>query len=294
MVVLMGTRRERPRVRTTVLAGVIVCMAAGPVSVEAQQGPAAPPSETRFAGEPFFTARDAWLALGFLAGTAALAPFDRELALALQDSTLQVHRTLNGLADGLKFMGFPGSVIVGGSMYAVGRIGDMPGVAAVGLRGTEAVLLSYAVVWTGKNLAGRARPDHDPDNPLNFGFGRGFRGGTDYRSFPSGHSAAAFAAAASMTAEAHRYWPERTPYLAPALYGAATLVAASRMYHNRHWASDVVIGAAIGTFSGMKIVRYHARNPRTPLDRLLLPSAVVPTKSGFLFLWQVVPGMAHR
>jgi hypothetical protein len=41
------------------------------------------------------------------------------------------------------------------------------------------------------------------------------------------------------------------------MYGGAALVGLSRMYNNRHWASDVITGAAIGTFAGTKVVRYH-------------------------------------
>ena len=41
------------------------------------------------------------------------------------------------------------------------------------------------------------------------------------------------------------------------MYGGATLVGLSRMYNNAHWASDVTLGAAIGTFSGIKVVRFN-------------------------------------
>ncbi len=65
-------------------------------------------------------------------------------------------------------------------------------------------------------------------------------------------------------------WPKYTWYVAPVLYGGATLVGLSRMYHNKHWASDVVLGAAIGTFSGLKVVRYSHAHPDNPVDKVLL------------------------
>lgn len=238
-------------------------------------------------GDPFFTTGDAWLALGFVAGTAAMAPLDVALAGALQDSTLQLHDDLRTLAGALRFLGFPGTAIIGGSMYALGRLGNIPPLAAVGLHGTEAVVVSYAFVWSGKNLLGRARPYNDAEQPFDFEFARGFRGGTAYRSFPSGHSAAAFAAAAAVTAEMRMIWPEAAPYAAAILCPGALLVGVSRMYHNRHWASDVVAGAAIGTFSGLKVVRYHYRNPDNTVDRWLLPSALVPTESGLMLVWRI-------
>jgi hypothetical protein len=42
------------------------------------------------------------------------------------------------------------------------------------------------------------------------------------------------------------------------------------MYNNRHWASDVIIGAAIGTFAGNKVVRYHHSHPGNKLDEWLV------------------------
>lgn len=287
------THRARSSISVLTLAIVAIAPVATPLATPVSaQRPAEPDTVPIAAADPqadgpFFTAGDAWLALGFAAGTVAMAPFDRALARALQDSTLQVHETLRGLAGTARLLGFPGTVIIGAGMYAVGQLGDMPRAAAIGLHGTEAVVLSFALVWTGKNLLGRARPDNDPDNPFNFGLGRGFRGGSPYRSFPSGHTAAAFAAAAAVTAETAEVWPEATRYAAPILYGGAVVVGLSRMYHNRHWASDAVMGAAVGTFSGLKVVRYHYRNPDNPVDRWLLPTALVPTGSGLLFVWRV-------
>jgi membrane-associated phospholipid phosphatase len=248
-----------------------------------QRAPAGHLQQSGRDGEPFFTRADAYLALGFVAGTIAMLPLDRKLADELQDSTLQAHAVLRDLAGTLRFLGFPGSAIIGSSMYVVGRVGDMPRVAAIGLHGTEAVVLANGFVFFGKNFLGRARPEYSPEDPRNFGFMRGFRG-SEYRSFPSGHTAAAFAVASAVTAETREIWPEATPFAGPVLYTGAALVGASRMYHNRHWASDVVMGAALGTFSGLKVIRYHYRYPENVVDRLLLSAAVVPTHDNGIML----------
>jgi membrane-associated phospholipid phosphatase len=80
----------------------------------------------------------------------------------------------------------------------------------------------------------------------------------------------AFAAAAAVTSTANRWWPQSTWYIAPAMYGGATLAGMSRMYNNKHWASDVVVGAAIGMFAGMKIVRYHDSDRDNWIDKTFL------------------------
>ena len=61
------------------------------------------------------------------------------------------------------------------------------------------------------------------------------------RSFPSGHTTNAFTTA---TVWVMQYRDKKwVPYVA---YGLATLVGMSRIYHNAHWASDVITGAAVG------------------------------------------------
>ena len=70
--------------------------------------------------------------------------------------------------------------------------------------------------------------------------------------FPSGHAAAAFAAAAVL----ERHLGYRLSW--PALVGA-TYVATSRLVDNRHFMSDVIFGAAVGTASGWTVVGTRGR-----------------------------------
>jgi hypothetical protein len=236
---------------------------------------AQPTDKTKVSTEPLFTSRDAWIAAGFVVGTVAMYPADRYFARKLQTPGNQENRFLRDAASGLRFMGTPGSVMIGVSMYGVGRLAKVDRMADLGLHGTEALLIASTTVGLIKGIAGRGRPESDIEDARSFVFGRGFRNNSDgYRSFPSGHSAMGFAAAAAVTAETSKWWPKSTWYIVPIMYGGATMIAASRMYNNKHWASDVVMGAAIGTFAGTKVVRYHHSHPGNRIDKWLLRPTV--------------------
>ncbi|MGQ0714142.1 MAG: phosphatase PAP2 family protein [Gemmatimonadaceae bacterium] len=245
---------------------------------------AQPADTTNVSTEPLFTSRDLWIAGAFAATTAALYPADRALASRIQREPLQENRFLEESADFFNFMGTKGSVYIGTSMYVVGRLARIERMADLGLHGTEALFLAQTLVKLVKGIAGRARPLLDIDDPRSFKLGRGFDGDHNYRSFPSGHAGMAFAAAAAVTSETSMWWPRSTWYIGPVMFGGATLVAISRMYDNQHWASDIVMGAAIGTFSGLKVVRYHHSHPNNRIDRWLLSTSIVPDGRGALLI----------
>jgi membrane-associated phospholipid phosphatase len=266
------------RTRTvTVAVALAWASAAAPLTspVAAQ-----PVDTTKVSTEPLFTVRDLWIAGGFVLATVALYPADRALAREIQRDPLQDNRFLNESADFFNFMGTKGSVYIGASMYVVGRVARIERMADLGLHGTEALFLAQTLVKLVKGLAGRARPQLDVDDPRSFKLGRGFGDEHNYRSFPSGHAGMSFAAAAAVTSETSKWWPKATWYIAPVMYGGAALVAISRMYDNQHWASDVIMGAAIGTFSGLKVVRYHHSHPNNRLDRWLLSTSIMPDRRG--------------
>lgn len=263
-----------------IAVSVLTCFAPG---AEAQGR-----DTTHTSREPLFTARDAWIGAGFAVATVALTPLDRRIAIRLQDSTTQANRFFHHGATGLELFASPGAFVIGGSLYVVGRLGHYPRLADLGLHGTEAVVLATVVTGTIKGAAGRARPFVVGDtNPRDFKFGRGFSK-EGYTAFPSGHTTTAFAAASAVTAETSRWWPQSTWYVGPVMYGGAAMVGLSRMYHNKHWASDVILGAGIGTFSGLKVVKYQHSHPGNRLDRWLLQTSVLPNGfGGAMLAWSV-------
>jgi membrane-associated phospholipid phosphatase len=246
---------------------------------------------------PLFTWNDAFLAGGFVAGTLALRPVDQYFATRLQNKYTQSNRFLQGVATTVRTIAEPGAIIIGGTLYVAGRASKQRDMADLGLHGTEAVVLGSVFAGVLKDGFGRARPFvHPPTDstgfdPNNWQFLRGLKSGDSYRSFPSGHSVAAFAAAAAVVNETSRWWPHLTWVIGPSMYGGATLVGASRMYDNRHWASDVMMGAAIGTFAGNKVIRYHHRtNPNNKFDKWLLGASLRPNAVGsYSWSWTVAP-----
>jgi membrane-associated phospholipid phosphatase len=250
------------------------------------------PFDTQHVHKTLFTWRDAALAGGFTALTIGMFPVDRHIAGQLRNPDTQANRFFSNSATGVELITSPGAYIIGGGMYAIGRWGGHPTLADIGWHGTEAVLLSSVVTGLLKTTLGRARPYVSSDtNPHDFKFGGGFTS-SDRQSFPSGHTTTAFAAAAAVTSEMRRLHPQAVWYVGPVLYGGATLVGLSRMYHNKHWASDVVLGAAIGTFGGLKVVRYSHTHPDNRIDRFMLHTSLAAMPNGQLGLVLSLPAPA--
>jgi membrane-associated phospholipid phosphatase len=229
---------------------------------------------------PFFTKKDMVLA-GLFAGATVLAlPIDKHAARELRNPATQANQFFRHASTGVEYIASPGAYVIGGTLLAIGKVGKFERLADLGWHGTEAVLFGEGVTTVLKGIIGRGRPflsnGEDPDD---FHPGKGFGSG-NWTSFPSGHTTTAFAAAAAVTNETTRWWPNSTWIVGPLMYGGATAVGLSRMYHSRHWASDVALGAAIGTFSGRKWVQYAHGHPGNRLDRLILRTAVVPNGRG--------------
>jgi membrane-associated phospholipid phosphatase len=220
-----------------------------------------------------FETRDLYYAGAFAAATLIMAPLDRAVAHAIQDSTLQSRPLLKAGATGARLIGSPGALVLGSATYVGGRVAGSRNVAELGLHTTESVIIADAVTGVLKMAAGRGRPSLDVDHPYNFHFMGGLRGGDPHRSFPSGHTTSAFAAASAASEEVGHLWPNQKWWARIILYGSAGLTGISRVYNNAHWSSDVVVGAAIGSFTGWKVVRYTHAHPNNTIDRIFLGKA---------------------
>ena len=151
--------------------------------------------------------------------------------------------SLPALRDFGRTLGEPlvGLALTGGTAM-VGAMIDNDEVREVGVSSLKALVLAEAVALTLKIAVGRSRPYRgtDPDLIQPFVFDR------DRFSFPSGHTAHAFALA---TVLSRRYGASHgwLPYVT---YGLASTTAVSRVLERKHWATDVVAGAAVGILAG--------------------------------------------
>lgn len=240
-----------------------------------------------------FTYRDAALGTAVLVGALFARGLDEQYSQRIQDSSTQANAKLHLASRIVRTTTAPGALIIGTTMYAAGRLSHEQHLASLGLHGTEALVVGELVGGVMKGFIGRQRPWVTPQNSHSFGFMRGFAGGDKFRSFPSGHSLAAFAAAAAVSSETSGWWPNTRWVIGPALFGGATLTGLSRMYDNRHWASDVIVGAGIGTFAGLKVVRYANAHADNRVDKLLLTGSLVPAAGGAqVFHWSILPGIS--
>lgn len=142
---------------------------------------------------------------------------------------------------------------VGGSVlafYGYGIIADNSNIRKLAVKLTEAAFLAGSITLVTKILVGRGRPYKQESNY----YTNPFTFDNDYNSFPSGHTTLAFAYSTVMANEIDNiFWKV-------GWYGAAGLVGYSRIYHNQHWFSDVLMGAAIGYFSGQFVSKNDLNN----------------------------------
>ena len=97
-------------------------------------------------------------------------------------------------------------------------------------------LLMSAIVYPMKKYSNVMRPDSSSSN-----------------SFPSGHTAQAFVAATFL----HKEFGKKSIWYSIGAYTCATAVGTIRMLNNRHWLSDVLVGAGIGIVSTNLVYYTH-------------------------------------
>lgn len=199
-----------------------------------------------FLRQPLIYTGGDWLKVGALfAGTALLTFADEPLYNATQGRQRY-------------YYSYP--VVAGrvyGEWYSIGGVAAVFGTYGLIARDTAAKKIAIELLQAGiyseaiteifKVIVGRARPY------MNKGSGtfHPFDISNDYNSFPSGHATSAFALSTVMSRHAN------TIGLKILAYVPAGLTVYSRIYQNKHWVSDELLGAGIGFFVGNWVVDLH-------------------------------------
>jgi len=132
---------------------------------------------------------------------------------------------------------------VGAGSFLLGRVQGNDRLAEAGLLGGEAALNSALAAYVLRAATGRERPAQGN------GHGSFFAGGS---SFPSEHAAVAWSVAGVW---AHEYPGRLSQTLA---YGLASAVTVTRVTGRQHFASDALVGSALGWYLSRQVYRAHA------------------------------------
>jgi membrane-associated phospholipid phosphatase len=149
------------------------------------------------------------------------------------------------------------------SLMLTERGGKEPG--TIGVMYLQTYALQGGVVYLLKNLVARSRPfvySDDPAIPLELKQSR-----TARRSFPSGHASSAFASMV-FTASVHgRLYPDSGAkgWVWGGCLAAASTTAYLRYAAGRHFLTDILAGAAIGSLTGWLVPSLYEVDPVDPL-----------------------------
>ena len=117
----------------------------------------------------------------------------------------------------------------------------------------QALTYSVSLTFIIKVAFGRARPKVNEGVDSFRPFSEKSLFHFNYQSFPGGHTSAATAISTILAEHAKPWW------LKVAAYVPAALCLVSRVYENKHWASDVFFGTFIGYSVGRWLTHQHKK-----------------------------------
>ena len=209
-----------------------------------------------FTAPVHWDSRDWLIAGGVVAGIGTVMAFDEDIERAIRR-----HRndTLTTVFDNVQPLGNEYAIGVVGTFYIYGEFFKDPRAKTTALDSISASAIASGIVTNSfKYVIGRGRPT-DGHGAYDF---EPFSGRD---SFSSGHTTEAFALASVITEHYNSMWVQ-----VPA-YGLASMVGYARLNNNRHWPSDVLAGAAIGTFTGKTVVRFNKRHRKVQIKPIVGP-----------------------
>jgi membrane-associated phospholipid phosphatase len=198
-----------------------------------------------------------WLVLGGIAaGIGTVAAFDKDIERAIRGAR---NDTVTNVFDNVQPLGNEYAIGIVGAFYVYGEFFKDPRAKTTALDAISATAIASGIATNSfKYVIGRGRPT-DGHGAYNF---RPFSG---QDSFSSGHTTEAFVLASVISEHYDSLWVQ-----VPA-YGLASAVGYARLNNNRHWPSDVLAGAAIGTFVGKTVVHFNQKHRQISIQPLVGP-----------------------
>ena len=151
-------------------------------------------------------------------------------------------------ASSISHWSTPVALGIGAGLLGAGLGTHRPALARTGRDALVAVGVASLLATTANITVGRAHPEANRGTD----YFTPFQAPSQNNSFPSGNTSRAFALAAVVAAHT------RHPVLRVTAYGAAAAVGIAQVVADRHFASDVVGGAVLGTWVGQGVVRHFA------------------------------------
>jgi hypothetical protein len=212
------------------------------------------------------------LASGIIAGTGTVSLLDQSAYDLMERNHTQVNDQLQEI--GAEYGAFLDVMLISGGMYVAGLISDDGWVRGTGVLMGGALLTTAVMSSVVKFTVGRARPYTGLSNHQF----RPFRSDGDYKSFPSGHTVAAFTLSAVLAERIKNTWAT------VGLYGLAGVTAASRMYSRNHWLSDVFFSGLCSSLVARSIVHWYESGGKEGDEVAQL--SIIPCANGILIMWR--------
>ena len=140
--------------------------------------------------------------------------------------------------------------------YAVGAIGDHCRLKYMSMAALQSFVYAEVASAGLKVLTCRLRPSevNSQQSTVNSQTWLGPFKSFKSTSFPSGHAMRSFALATTVAG----FYPDKK-WVGIVSYSLATMTSLGRVVSKEHWASDVIVGAALGYFIGRGVVKFNEK-----------------------------------
>jgi membrane-associated phospholipid phosphatase len=156
---------------------------------------------------------------------------------------------------------------------AIGLVFNNDSAKNAAISSIGAIILAELVVETLKSATHRSRPE---DGKGAFDW-KGMGLGSGNTSFASGHSAAAWSVATVFAEE----FGDKHKWAPAVAYSLAAVTSYARVHKNKHWASDVVMGAMIGYVAGKVFHKLYRKMLQSSINNVRF-SPITGSDNGFM------------